>query len=91
MLRILAAIRSTRYLLGVSLTTRTTEKLPSHESNLISFGPIHSPRLCVPSSVFVPLLFQFLSKTVSGVIHTIKDALPHFDDDAVQSESRNYL
>jgi hypothetical protein len=22
-----------------------------------------------------------LSKTVSGVIHTIKDALPHFDDD----------
>ena len=24
---------------------------------------------------------KFLSKTVSGVFHTIKDALPHFDDD----------
>ena len=32
---------------------------------------------------------KFLSKTVSGVIHTIKDALPHFDDDDVQVPSQN--
>ena len=31
-------------------------------------------------------ILQFLSKTVSGVLHTIKDALPHFDDDDVHGK-----
>ena len=47
------------------------------------------------SSLFLSFLFfsffQFLSKTVSGVIHTIKDVLPHFDDDDVHGEFVNTI